>query len=158
LTLLPVSAAIRELRETDLPELLQLVRDAESFGPKAVDTERLDIKRDAIPDFGRVFVAEAEKTPVGYISVRRDGDIAVIDGVIVARKHRRRGIGRALVERAVAFARESSMREISVETGADMKEAIEFYMSCGFRISGYEQHSGGSEGQVHLRRGLQAER
>ena len=44
--------------------------------------------------------------------------------------HRRRGIGRTLVEHAVAFARERGVRWVHVDYGPELRE---FYRACGFR-------------------------
>jgi len=155
MTVVPASVLLREMKGDDLSKLLQLAQETENFGPQAVDIERLDIKRDSIAEFGRVLVAEVGQDLAGYLALRRDSDRVVIDSIIVGREFRHRGIGRALVEKAAEVARLAGVSEIMVETGADMTEAIRFYLDCGFKISGYERYSGEDEGQVYLCKGLQ---
>lgn len=62
---------------------------------------------------------------------------AEITDLAVDRSARRGGVGRALVEAATDWARGRSFRALWVEPRADNAAAIEFYLSLGFRISGF---------------------
>lgn len=56
----------------------------------------------------------------------------------VAESHRRRGIGRAMMERVVAVARASGCRAVTAETQNTNAPAIHFYRSCGFVLQGVD--------------------
>jgi len=62
------------------------------------------------------------------------GKCAYIDVLEVHRSYRRRGIGRALVDKAIEIAREHNCDTIAV---CPDKEAIEFYRKCGIRKAAY---------------------
>jgi len=71
-----------------------------------------------------------------YIGEERNilGKCAYIDVLEVHRNYRRRGIGRALVNKAIEIARKHSCDTIAVWP---TKEAIEFYRKCGIRETAY---------------------
>lgn len=84
-------------------------------------------------------VAEHAETPIGLLMVIVPSwtDAGEITDLVVDRPHRRTGAGRALVEAAAAWARERPLRGLWVEPRAENGGAIEFYLSLGFRLSGY---------------------
>lgn len=83
---------------------------------------------------GSVFVAEWKGAIVGFAAAeaRADGDLE-LDGLFVDPDARRRGIGRLLVERCVAAAREGDSVALHV-IGNPHAEA--FYGACGFSLIG----------------------
>ena len=96
-----------------------------------------------------VYVAESEDGIVGRLSLGRDPHPAsrhVADlGLMVASTHRRRGIGRALLEQAVAWARGVGVRKLELHVFPHNEAAIALYESFGFRREGYRK--------AHYRRG-----
>lgn len=64
-------------------------------------------------------------------------DAGEITDLVVDRRHRRSGAGRALVDAAAAWARGRPLRGLWVEPRAENADAIEFYLTLGFRLSGY---------------------
>ncbi len=84
-------------------------------------------------------VAEAEAQIAGLLMVvlPRWTDAGEITDLVVHRPLRRSGVGQALVDAAAAWARERRLRALWVEPAADNDGAIEFYLSLGFRISGF---------------------
>ena len=96
-----------------------------------------------------VFVAETREGIVGRLSIARDAHPAsfhVADlGLMVAAAARRRGIGRALLEQAVAWAREVGVRKLELHVFPHNEAAIALYESYGFRREGYRK--------AHYRRG-----
>jgi ribosomal protein S18 acetylase RimI-like enzyme len=62
----------------------------------------------------------------------------------VSPRHRRRGLGRALVAHLVGEARRRGHTRLLVETNDDWDDAIALYRSCGFAV---ERRAGG---EVHL--------
>jgi len=62
-----------------------------------------------------------------------------VEELHVAPAARRRGIGRALLDSAVAFARARGARCVWLETQAENHPAIQFYRRCGFRLCGLDE-------------------
>jgi RimJ/RimL family protein N-acetyltransferase len=96
-----------------------------------------------------VFVAELPEGLVGRLSLGRDPHPAsrhVADlGLMVAEAHRRRGIGVALLERAVEWAREVGVIKLELHVFPHNEAAIALYERFGFRREGYRRS--------HYRRG-----
>ena len=86
-----------------------------------------------------VFVAEEEGRIVGRLSIARDQHPAsrhVADlGLMVARSHRRRGIGTQLLEAALDWARHSEVRKLELHVFPHNEAAINF----GFVPEGYRR-------------------
>jgi len=66
-------------------------------------------------------------------------------GLMVAAGHRRRGVGRALLERAVVWASESRVRKLELHVFPHNGPAIALYEGFGFAREGYRRE--------HYRRG-----
>ena len=96
-----------------------------------------------------VFVAENELGIVGRLSLARDSHPAsphVADlGLMVASGHRRRGIGTALLEQAVAWAREHGIDKLELHVFPHNEPAIKLYERFGFEHEGLRR--------AHYRRG-----
>jgi RimJ/RimL family protein N-acetyltransferase len=96
-----------------------------------------------------VFVAEDGGTLAGRLSLARDPHPSsrhVADlGLMVAAEHRRRGIGRALLEQAVAWARDVRVRKLELHVFPWNEAALALYESFGFEREGYRK--------AHYRRG-----
>ena len=100
-----------------------------------------------------VFVAEDEEGVVGRLSVARDPHPAsrhVADlGLMVAASARRRGVGWALLEQAVAWAKASGVRKLELHVFPHNEPAIRLYERFGFVREGYrKQHYRRSRGYV----------
>jgi RimJ/RimL family protein N-acetyltransferase len=96
-----------------------------------------------------VYVAEIDGALVGRLSVARDPHNAsrhVADlGLMVAQGYRRQGIGRALLEQAVAWARDAGVRKLELHVFPWNEPAIRLYESFGFERVGLRKE--------HYRRG-----
>lgn len=90
-----------------------------------------------------VFVAEAPEGVVGRLSVGRDPHPAshhVADlGLMVAASHRRRGVGRALLEAAVEWARAQGVSKLELHVFPHNEGAIALYDGFGFEREGYRK-------------------
>ena len=80
---------------------------------------------------------------VGRLSLARDPHPAsahVADlGLMVAASHRRRGVGRALLEAAVVWARAHDVRKLELHVFPHNEPAIALYEAFGFRREGLRQ-------------------
>ncbi|HEX6490248.1 MAG TPA: GNAT family N-acetyltransferase [Gaiellaceae bacterium] len=87
-----------------------------------------------------VFVAESDGEIVGRLSLVRDSHPAsphVADlGLMVAAGHRRRGIGRALLEQAVEWAKEERIEKLELHVFPHNEPAIRLYERFGFEREG----------------------
>jgi RimJ/RimL family protein N-acetyltransferase len=96
-----------------------------------------------------VFVADDDGGIVGRLSLARDLHSAsrhVADlGLMVASTHRRRGIGRALLEQAVAWAGEARVSKLELHVFPWNEPALALYEALGFEREGLRRR--------HYRRG-----
>jgi ribosomal protein S18 acetylase RimI-like enzyme len=89
---------------------------------------------------GRIFVAEEDGAVVGFVGVLArvvpEPDeaqaYAYVSDLVVLPAYRRRGIGRALLERAEAYARGEGARVLRVGVLAKNEAAAGLYRSLGF--------------------------
>jgi L-phenylalanine/L-methionine N-acetyltransferase len=90
-----------------------------------------------------VFVAEDGGRIVARLSLSRDSHPAsrhVADlGLMVAASHRRQGVGTALLDEAVAWARESDVRKLELHVFPWNEPALGLYESFGFEREGYRK-------------------
>ena len=90
-----------------------------------------------------VFVADTGDAIVGRLSVGRDPHPAsahIADlGLMVARSHRRHGVGWALLERAVAWARDAGVEKLELHVFPHNEGAIRLYERFGFEREGYRK-------------------
>jgi ribosomal protein S18 acetylase RimI-like enzyme len=95
--------------------------------------------RKALTQTDLFLVAEVDGETAGLlmIIVPEWTDAAEITDLAVDIAFRRMGAGRALVESAAEWARKRGHRSLWVEPRADNHAAISFYVSLGFRVSGF---------------------
>jgi RimJ/RimL family protein N-acetyltransferase len=110
-------------------------------GWRSVGDERRYLRAIRRYPHAAVFVAEAEDGQiVGRLSIARDQHPAsrhVADlGLMVARSHRRQGIGRALLEAAVEWARASGVQKLELHVFTYNEAAIKLYEQFGFEREG----------------------
>jgi GNAT superfamily N-acetyltransferase len=138
---------IRSATAADLPVLRDIERAAgEAFRPigmpEIADDEPLPV--DALAAYvtaGRAWVAaepdaepvaEPAAEPAAYLIAEViDGNLH-IEQVSVHPRAARRGIGRALIERAAAYAREHGLPALTLTTFLDVPWNAPYYERCGF--------------------------
>jgi N-acetylglutamate synthase-like GNAT family acetyltransferase len=81
-----------------------------------------------------VWVAERDGRVLGFTSVILDTErpVGELEPIVVAPEARGAGIGRFLVERVVAAARELGLRRLDVRPAARNESAIAFFHELGF--------------------------
>jgi putative acetyltransferase len=98
-----------------------------------------------------VFVAEEDGRVLARLSLARDPHPAsrhVADlGLMVAEEARRRGIGRLLLDEAVAWARSAGIRKLELHVFPWNEPALRLYESFGFEREGYRAGQYEREGE-----------
>ena len=100
-----------------------------------------------------VFVAEeGNGVIVGRLSVGRDphpSSAHVADvGLMVAMSARRQGVGRALLEAAIAWARTAGVRKLELHVFPWNEPALRLYKSFGFEREGYRKRHYDRDGEL----------
>jgi len=112
-----------------------------SDGWRSVTEERRYLKNVQRHPDAAVFVAESDGVVVARLSLSRDPHPAsrhVADlGLMVAADYRRQGIGRTLLDDAVAWARLCGIRKIELHVFPWNEPALRLYESYGFEREGY---------------------
>jgi RimJ/RimL family protein N-acetyltransferase len=145
-------AVIRHATPADAAGLVALARQvggepegwliSTSKSRKAGDERRYlrSIRRSAS---AAVFVAEARGVIIGRLSLARDphpASLHVADlGLMVAKSHRRLGIGRALLAQAVEWARGAGVSKLELHVFPHNEAALALYESFGFEREGYRR-------------------
>ena len=84
-----------------------------------------------------VYLAYSGSKCVGQIVLRRDWNrYAFIEDICVSRAARGQGIGTALVQRAMEWAKGAGLSGLALETQDNNVLACRFYAKCGFSIGG----------------------
>jgi RimJ/RimL family protein N-acetyltransferase len=88
---------------------------------------------------GAAWVLEDAREVVGHATVmpRPGGTLAL--GMVLRREARGHGGGRALIDRAVAHAREHGVHKLELEVWPDNGRAIGLYASSGFVVEGLKR-------------------
>lgn len=118
-------------------------------------TARLRLAHAAQPDSGSYdfdeahLLSELEKSDL-FLVAEQDGRVAAfcnghlarwnntffVHNLIVGAPYRGRGLGSALLDRAIGYARERGARAVMLETQGNNVNAVRFYLAKGFRLSG----------------------
>lgn len=152
-----------KIRPADAADAEQLVELAEAVGIEAGDwlistsswrsvaDERRYLKAIRGHPDAAIFVAEDDGRVVGRLSLARDPHPAshhVADlGLMIAASHRRRGLGRALLQQAVAWGGESGIRRLELHVFPWNEPALALYEAFGFEREGLrrQQYRRGAE-------------
>jgi streptothricin acetyltransferase len=77
----------------------------------------------------------------GEIRLRRNWNyFANIENLVVDVEVRRKGVGRALIQQAVVWARSRQLAGVMLETQDNNVAACLFYQRCGFELSGFDRY------------------
>ncbi len=84
-----------------------------------------------------------------YVDEERAGQIrlleywnayAYIDDITVAPRYRQQGVGRALMEQAIQWAKAKGCPGLMLETQSNNVPACRLYESCGFELGGFDRN------------------
>lgn len=130
LTILPARASYRHARQI-AEEMTS--RWAE---PQLVDAQMLHLDDPHVDSL----IAMEGGNAVATISVLAVGEIGRIENVYIAESHRRRGIGKLMMSRALEICARSVFRHIFISVTSDNQPARSLYQQCGFeKIGAYEE-------------------
>jgi len=142
---------IRLAEERDVPRIVELYRELtitdstveHSRNPSLADYLRVFAGIRADPR-QKLFVAEVRGEVVGTIELliipnlsHNGTPFAFLENLIVTEKHRRRGLGRMLLEHVVGLARESGCHMAELCSDVRRKEAHKLYGSMGFEVQAH---------------------
>jgi len=98
--------------------------------------EDSSVQLDSYIGAGEVLVVRSNEDVVGHVQLtegQAPGELE-IKSIAVAPAHQRRGVGRRLVEAALAVARERGCVSVRVATAAADVDNLRFYQQLGFRL------------------------
>ncbi|WP_235147522.1 GNAT family N-acetyltransferase [Franconibacter pulveris 601] len=123
--LLPAVESAADEAFLTLPELAWVARD----GGWSEDEHR---KR--INDGYSIVAVDEQNSPVGFLIAERRGSESHIQGLAVARAIQGRGVGRALLNRAIADAQKEGVTAMTLTTFRNVPWNQPFYERAGFRV------------------------
>jgi GNAT superfamily N-acetyltransferase len=124
----------------DLPELLSLYAQLDDNDPALDQIKAASIWSRLMQAEGTVvMVARTEGKVVGSCTLtivpnlpRGGQNYAVIENVVTDVDRRKRGIGRAVLDAAVAWAWDADCYKVMLATGSRREETLRFYSDAGF--------------------------
>jgi GNAT superfamily N-acetyltransferase len=122
---------IAELRATSGRSARPFLRETLAFGERLGDLIKEQVGVVLVAESGTEAVGMAVLTPAPLTSLT-DLPALRMDYVLVARRVRRRGVGRALVAAAAAHAEESGVDHLAVAVVPADRESNRFYARLGF--------------------------
>ncbi|AJT42098.1 GNAT family N-acetyltransferase [Psychromicrobium lacuslunae] len=140
-----MTASIRQMRSEDAPQLAEVHAQAwretyagilsEQFLAAVTTESRLAMWQNSTPEGrARHWLAELDGVIIGFAGVRPMGPDAVrpeeLWGLYLLQSHHKQGLGRALLEAALAE------RPASLWVAAENLNAIAFYQRLGFALDG----------------------
>lgn len=88
-----------------------------------------------------VFYAYMDGQPAGQIRVSKHWNLyAYIEDIAVEEGYRGRGVGRALMERAIRWAKSKGFPGMMLETQSNNVAGCRLYERCGFELCGFDTH------------------
>ena len=108
---------------------------------KQYEAEEFDVRAYICNPDQIIFIAFAGSEPIGQIRLRKYWNAyAYIDDISVDAEYRCEGIGRALMVRAMEWARSREFPGIMLETQDNNVPACRLYERCGFKLRGFDTH------------------
>ncbi len=142
----PDEITIRQAEEADLTAILKLHAQPDMDDGRMLDlaAAKAIFRRFAQYPHYRLYVAEVNGTIVGsyaFLVMDNLGHLgapsAIIEGVVVDPARQGQGIGRAMMQHAMAQARAHGCYKLALSSNEKRQRAHAFYEGLGFRRHGY---------------------
>ena len=134
------AVAVREATDADAPALAPLLGELGYLVTGATLAPRL--RRMLARDDQKILIAEGEGGSLGLLALHifpvlaYDRDLAMVMALVITEQARGLGVGRLLVDRAEAMAREAGASRLMVTTHVRRADAHSFYERLGFELTG----------------------
>ncbi|MBN2826123.1 MAG: GNAT family N-acetyltransferase [Campylobacterales bacterium] len=121
--------------------LNELFSQEEEFNPNDKQQQRGLEEIICNENVGTIFVAKIEDKVVGMVSLlytistALGGKVALLEDMVVASSYQNQGIGKALLNHAIAFAQNQNIKRITLLTDKTNINAQRFYQAFGFAKS-----------------------
>lgn len=125
------TSVIRLATETDIPAVL-CIEQRSSFHPWTETAFRSELAN----PYSRLWVLKEGTLTLGYVCAWFMYDEGQIANVAVLPKHRRRGLGKALIAHVLYEARHHGICSLSLEVRRSNQVALELYKNFGFQEVG----------------------
>ena len=139
-----MEVTLREARPEDAEPVRRIVAEAYGLYVARIGRQPAPMTADyaALIAAGAVTVLEADGEPAGVLVLAPRDDHLLLENVAVAPARQGRGLGRRLVERAEARARELGLPEVRLYTNRAMTENLALYPALGYRETGRNEEDG----------------
>lgn len=93
------------------------------------------------PALGEILVMKIDGKVVGMVSLLHSistalgGKVAILEDMVMSKDFRGKGLGKELLNEAIAFAQKRGCLRLTLLTDFDNETAIRFYQSAGFSLS-----------------------
>lgn len=127
---------------SDIPALCQLLeslfnQEAE-FSPNREKQQRGLLKIMDNPELGFILVGKLDSAVIGMVNIlftvstALGERVALLEDMVIAETYQNRGLGKALIEKAIAEARNQHCKRITLLTDKSNEAAQRFYQQHGF--------------------------
>jgi ribosomal-protein-alanine acetyltransferase len=126
-----MSYQIKVASESDLDQIMQI--EIACFGNDA--WSKSNMKSELLAPHTTYVVAEEGNSLIGYAGLSKieNSKSSDIQTIAVSDSHRSHGVGRALMEALLAFAKEQGAEEVFLEVREDKPTPQSLYVSLGFK-------------------------
>ena len=140
--LLREQKVIRECVLADTESIFELNRSEMGYDYSLEETKQ-NIKELLLSAHDKIYVTVVDGSVVGYVHANDYKLIYApamknIMGIAVSNKHKRMGIGKALLTAAEAWAKADGAKGVLLVSGETRKEAHMFYERCGYTGGKYQ--------------------
>ena len=136
-----MKARIRTAKKSDADEILRLLYELERPRPKN-KLEKTRFRKQILQYLSdgdkKILVAETDCKIVGLVSIvltlrlNRTKLEMYVPELVVAKDHRRSGVGKLLIDSCVEIAKKKNCFRIRLESGNQRSQAHKFYKKTGF--------------------------
>ena len=85
----------------------------------------------------KYFIVRTDERIVGVVRCSLEHGTCLLDRMVVDEKFRKQGIGTALTEKVIKYAKKNNASKVWLDTSPKLKEAESLYIKMGFKECGY---------------------